>query len=633
MRTATRLAVAVCLLGGFCVAPWAFGNGGPFVVKSPNGDPAAKGVLARIDPTLKPAQETRLRVLKEDLTIRFVPEPMKWHRDNFRLPPVAEVTAAYQIANPTDKEVQIDFGFPILRGIYLRYGMIPYPDVGVRIDKERVYPTVISNSAIYGMIRRNARQAIEKGIAADPELARLAAAVRSAWLPPKGSQKVGNIINDDVDLPLTQSPLVWVKNTKPSADYLPARENLRAYLTDRAGWNARDAALMAEYLSVDFGRQRRRPNSTRRLSSEVRKAWRYTQSRPADAIGEQKATQLFAQLASRFDKDAGAAYEAIFAAWGGNVRERSIDMATGRIRPRELKLPPEPPYDLRKSEDEQAPEYYDQRLTADPTVYARVEYLDPKAKITKYERESCQAVLKYLPVVFTFAPMNLLHYQAKFPAPSRPHGDGDLPAIRLCRHPRRRQLPDCLRAPSGHALEGVRADQPHAARAQGNRLQGLGRDLAGRRSRGQGGPRAEGEGERGRGHHAAGCGKSLSRDRSIGPRWRSPKRRAANCSSASTKRRGTGRSRRPSRNPPRHSRRSSRRSRRPRSTKNLPGPCSGSPVSRAGPADRFRRTDFLIRAPKIRRMGRSLAKTVTIRKSVLRVIGRAIVARLANHEP
>ena len=60
---------------------------------------------------------------------------------------------------------------------------------------------------------------------------------------------------------------------------------------------------------------------------------------PLAAIGEQKATQLFAQLASRFDKDAGAKYEAIFAAWGGDVRERSIDLATGEIRPREVTLP------------------------------------------------------------------------------------------------------------------------------------------------------------------------------------------------------------------------------------------------------------------------------------------------------
>ena len=88
------------------------------------------------------------------------------------MPPLVEVTAAYTIENPTGKEVQVDFGFPILRGIYLD----PYHGRLSRcsgsVDKERVRPTVISNSAIYGMIRRNAREAIEKGIAADGELAR-----------------------------------------------------------------------------------------------------------------------------------------------------------------------------------------------------------------------------------------------------------------------------------------------------------------------------------------------------------------------------------------------------------------------------------------------------------------------------
>ena len=57
---------------------------------------------------------------------------------------------------------------------------------------------------------------------------------------------------------------------------------------------------------------------------------------PLAAIGEQKATQFFAQLASRFDEKAGSDYEAIFAAWGGDVRERSIDLATGQLRPREM---------------------------------------------------------------------------------------------------------------------------------------------------------------------------------------------------------------------------------------------------------------------------------------------------------
>ena len=54
----------------------------------------------------------------------------------------------------------------------------------------------------------------------------------------------------------------------------------------------------------------------------------------------------------------------------------------------------------------------------DPTIYARVDYLDPKAKISDAEKASCRAILKNLPVIFTFAPMNLLHYRVKFGAGS-----------------------------------------------------------------------------------------------------------------------------------------------------------------------------------------------------------------------
>jgi hypothetical protein len=54
----------------------------------------------------------------------------------------------------------------------------------------------------------------------------------------------------------------------------------------------------------------------------------------------------------------------------------------------------------------------------DPTIYARVDYLDPNANIDDREKAACKSVLKNLPVVFTFAPMNLLYYRATFPAKS-----------------------------------------------------------------------------------------------------------------------------------------------------------------------------------------------------------------------
>ena len=175
----TTTVAAAFLLGGVLAGHWAFGNGGPFVVKYPSGDPAAKGVLARLDPTLKPAQETRLRVVKEDLTIGF---GIDRQAGGDTMPPRVEVTAAYTIENPTGEEVQVDFGFPILRGIYLAQGMSLYPDVGVMVDKELAATTIISNSVIYSMIRQNAREVIEKGIAADAKLPGLTTAVRAAWV-------------------------------------------------------------------------------------------------------------------------------------------------------------------------------------------------------------------------------------------------------------------------------------------------------------------------------------------------------------------------------------------------------------------------------------------------------------------
>ena len=64
---ATKMATTLLLvLEGSVLA-----NGGPFVIKYPKGDPAAKGVLARLDPSLKPKRETRLRVVREDLKMVF----------------------------------------------------------------------------------------------------------------------------------------------------------------------------------------------------------------------------------------------------------------------------------------------------------------------------------------------------------------------------------------------------------------------------------------------------------------------------------------------------------------------------------------------------------------------------------
>ena len=401
MKWTTR---AIWALAATVSAATAWGNGGPFVVKYPSGDPAAKGVLARLDPSLKPARETRLRVVKEDLTIAFSPERMSLGRDKAKRL-LADVTAAYTIANPTEEEIQVDFGFPILRGIYTSpFSMMPRPAVTVTVDGKRAETTIISNSVIYGIIRQQARQVIERGIAADPELAALVAAVRRA----RGAALAVS------DQPQPEQQARQRQTAKPKVADSEARTALRAYLTDKLKWNDRDAALMVEHAGLDFGKPRSYPFDRvrvwdRRMTAEAGELLTANLG-PLAAIGEQKATQLFACLASRFDTGAAAGYEAIFRAWGGDVRQRSIDLATGKIRPRQYTVP--------KSSDGREL-HLAAHFTGDPTVYARVDYLDENAKLSDAEKASCRAVLKNLPVVFTFAPMNLLHYRVSFPPGSR----------------------------------------------------------------------------------------------------------------------------------------------------------------------------------------------------------------------
>ncbi|MHC4499986.1 MAG: hypothetical protein ACYS21_12830 [Planctomycetota bacterium] len=355
------------------MASLALANGGPFLIKYPNGDPAAKGILARLDPDLKPARETRLRVVKEDLKVMFG----KDGRRNQQSPPLAHVIAEYTVENPTGDQAEIDFGFPILRGVFISpFSMMPSPDVKVTVGKKHIRSTIISNSAIYGIIRRRARDIIEKTVAENQTLASLVASIRG---------------------------------TTGDANH-NARQALSVYLVDSLKWTERDVVLMVEYASLDFGQLKAHPWDRDRM------AWGFSGDKelnelmnanlgPLAAIGEQKATQFFAQLAGRFDPKAAATYEAIFSAWGGDVRERSVDLKTGTVRPREITV------DTAASNE--SPGHI-----SDPTIYARVDYLDPKAKISESEKASCKAILKNLPVIFTYAPMNILHYRVSFPAKS-----------------------------------------------------------------------------------------------------------------------------------------------------------------------------------------------------------------------
>lgn len=368
--------LALCVLA----ESMALANGGPFVIKYPNGDPAAKGVLARLDPDLKPARETRLRVIKEDLKVTFGRErTFGKARVSTGGPPLAQVSAEYTIENPTNEEIEVDFGFPILRGIYVDpLSMMPRPHVNVRLDKTTIKSTVISNSAIYGIIRQRSREIIEKAIDGDTKLNELVTLVRNSK-----------------------------DKTRDNT-----RSTLSSYLVDTLMWNERDAALMVEYASLDFGQIKSHPPDRNHIGwfgADIQLHQLINENLgPLAAIGEQKATQFFAQIASRFEPETAAAYEAIFTAWGGDVRERSVDLKTGKVRPREIIV-------SRETLDEKPSTF---RSDFDPTIYARVAYLDPKANISESEKASCKVILKNLPVVFTFAPMNILHYNVKFPAKS-----------------------------------------------------------------------------------------------------------------------------------------------------------------------------------------------------------------------
>jgi len=386
-----RSRVPVCVAMTLLATATGWANGGPFVIKYPGGDPAAKGVLARLDPDLKPARESRLQVVNEDLAIGFGQGHPGFHavKADAETPPLVSVTASYLITNPTPEAVEVDFGFPILRGIYVSpFSMMPMPDAQVRVDGTYSRPVLISNSAIYGILRRKAVAAIERALQADSELRQRFDAVRSA---------------------------------KPEAREA-SRQGLADYLTSRKGWTPGEAALLVELAALQpvtspalmtnasARQQNLRPGFFWDGGDASVQAAKTEASWATTAIGEQKATQWLNLLAGRLDPTMANSYEAIFQAWGGDVRERSVDLETGRIRARELSRE-------RAAKGSVAP--FTVVGEVDPTVYARVDYLDANKSLTGEQKASWKAVLKHLPVVFTFAPMNLLHYHVSFPANSQ----------------------------------------------------------------------------------------------------------------------------------------------------------------------------------------------------------------------
>ncbi len=400
------VAAGVALRPGSAV----FANGGPFLLKYPDGDPAAKGTLARLDPDLRPAREERLRVVEEKLEVTFADEAFRRVGRDGPTAPLVHVSAAYEIENPTSNAVTVDFGFPILRGIYSSpLSMSLQPEVAVRIGEDQFVPTeIISNSVIYGIIRQRSRERIENAVAGDAKLAKLVDDVRATGQIVQRLQRAAREAAGD------ETALEGAVIEDP--DHRAARAALAEYLVGPLEWNERDAALMVEFASLPFlPAVAPRDDGGRddfllgRPFTSLGHGYATANLGALAAIGEQKATQFFAQLASRFDPTAGGTYESLFTAWGGDVRERSVDLTSGEVRPREIRIDPE---DLRKDTGSLlAPP-----LELDPTIYARVDYLDPLAPLLESEKASCETILKNLPVIFTFAPMNLLHYRVEFPA-------------------------------------------------------------------------------------------------------------------------------------------------------------------------------------------------------------------------
>jgi hypothetical protein len=356
------------------VAGTALGNVGPFVLKYPEGDATAEGALARIDPNLMPARETRLRVVEEKLTVSFcrgfraiVFLSGGGHEDQVNAP--VDIHVEYTIENPTDEAITLDLGFPILRGLESSVTDLGFSlsnaETSMELESSR-----ISHVAIYGIIRQRARQVIETGIASSPDLARLVAAVRE-------SGSAGD------------------------------RDSLTTHLTRTMKWSERDAALLVEYAVLDLGPESktlplRAPGDV--LDWDALKKVTLANLGALRAIGEQRATQFFAQLASRFDPDAAASYEAIFEAWGGSVRERAVDLRTGAVRPRQVVI------DRKLFEKPKGSHPTEEELT----LYLRVDKYEEKEPVSPRAEATCKRILKNLPVVFTFAPMGLVHCRAQF---------------------------------------------------------------------------------------------------------------------------------------------------------------------------------------------------------------------------
>jgi hypothetical protein len=323
------LAMASALL--LATAP-VHGNGGPIFRPAPNPPAAPKGAMAPVLPGLQPGREARLEVVKEELRMQFTIAELQR--------PLVKVSAVYTIKNPTREDIGLDLGFPIL-------GTSAGLSTRVQAGEREVESRLLSTSEIQASLREQARHVIEARLAEDAELRRMVGEARAR------------------------------KGKDPGT----SRDPLITYLAEKRDFSQRDATLL-------WGHALLAPASRDPAGD----------SHPFDvdlaerALGPLKATQYLTLLASRFEPKTDLSYETLYSAWGGDVRERAVDLATGAIRPQRQAPPPE-------AED----------------LRTRLDYLDHEG-MSPAELRACEAILQQLPVTFSFAPMTLIRTSLPFPA-------------------------------------------------------------------------------------------------------------------------------------------------------------------------------------------------------------------------
>lgn len=393
-------------------------NGGPFLVREAGGDPATKGMAAPILPDLLPGRESRLHVQKEHLGLDFKGSPGQ---------PLVDVTAEYTIRNPSRGDVVLEIGFPIVRGIFRPTygggmgapGTPGDPVVRVVFQKQAHPFEIISNSDLLTRIRQHAYGIIDAAFAARPELNDLREQLKAAAGKKESAEETQRKLADilirqlswperDAQLMANFARVIWQPPPPPPPEEKPAKRSteeeipewLRHRHPEEGGGRRPSAEGRRQQTEIPFfAADPFHPYVVSILSfgsfGIANQEWP-TYLGPLASLGELKATQLFSLLASRFEPAVGRSYEAIFAAWGGDVREKSVDFATGALRPRENTRCP----------------------GCDETLYARVDYFNPHLVVDADRRAVCKDILDHLPVTFTFAPMNLIRTIVTFPKQS-----------------------------------------------------------------------------------------------------------------------------------------------------------------------------------------------------------------------